>query len=123
MLYPVVRPGGFLVDSPGFFRAAFRVASLYLGEIVPEIETVTVWPAGWLTSAEAAARRGIDRRTIPKWVRAGLRVVRVVRGMGATQFAVDPDALAAFVPRPVGAPPGNQFAVGERRKKSRAAKR
>jgi hypothetical protein len=88
---------------------------------MPEIETVTEWPDGWLTATEAAARRRVHRTTIPKWVRAGLRVVRVVRG-GAAQFAVDPAALDTFEPRPVGAPAGNQFARGARRGKSSGAK-
>lgn len=84
---------------------------------MPEIEIVTVWPVGWLTATEAAARRGVDRATVSRWARAGLPAVRVVLD-GVAQLAVDPAALGAFAPRRVGAPAGNRFAAGPRKKSS-----
>jgi hypothetical protein len=87
-----------------------------------EIEIVTEWPAGWLTATEAAGRRGVDRATVSRWARAGLRAVRVVVN-GVAQLAVEPAALDAYTPARRGAPVGNQHAAGARRKKTPKRKR
>lgn len=78
-------------------------------------EILTEWPAGWLTTGEAAARRGVHIDTVRRWIRAGLRAARVLVGSDV-QFAVEPNSLEAFAPRRRGAPAGNQFAAGARRK-------
>lgn len=65
-----------------------------------------------LTVAQAAARRGVTRMSVHRWIRAGLPAVRI-----GSQWVIEPAALDAFQPRP----PGNPAFAAPRRKRPRKA--
>jgi len=52
-----------------------------------------------LSVAEAAAKRGVTRFSIHRWIKSGLRHGRIGR-----QLVIDAGDLAAFTPRAVGNP-------------------
>lgn len=65
---------------------------------------------GLLTVAEAATARKVSPRAVQRWISSGqLRAVEMVVG-GRSLYFVQRSDLDKFVPKPRGAPAGNQHA-------------